>query len=107
VLPPGIRSGWTPAKAAARGHGTTMERGEAATAAPGAEPGSLRLDDFHSADVAMQKCLDLARLAGRPHLPILIVGRVGDEQDPLGPSHPQLVETDRRPVRRLQRGSAQ
>jgi two-component system response regulator HydG len=37
----------------------------------------MTLDDFHSADPAMQKCLDLARLAARTYLPILIVGESG------------------------------
>jgi two-component system, NtrC family, response regulator HydG len=37
----------------------------------------MTLDDFHSADPAMQKCLDLARLAARTDLPILIVGESG------------------------------
>jgi two-component system response regulator HydG len=37
----------------------------------------VTLDDFHSADLAMQKCLELARLAARTDLPILIVGESG------------------------------
>ena len=37
----------------------------------------MTLDDFHSADPAMQKCLELARLAARTDLPILIVGESG------------------------------
>ena len=37
----------------------------------------MTLDDFHSADGAMRKCLDLARLAARTDLPILIVGESG------------------------------
>jgi transcriptional regulator with PAS, ATPase and Fis domain len=37
----------------------------------------MTLDDFHSKDPAMQKCLDLARLAARTDLPILIVGESG------------------------------
>jgi transcriptional regulator with GAF, ATPase, and Fis domain len=42
-----------------------------------AEPRTLTLDDFRSTDPAMQKCLDLARLAARTDLPILIVGESG------------------------------
>jgi transcriptional regulator with PAS, ATPase and Fis domain len=38
---------------------------------------SFTLDDFHSADGAMEKCLDLARLAAQTDLPILIVGESG------------------------------
>ena len=41
------------------------------------EPRTLTLDDFRSSDPAMQKCLDLARLAARTDLPILIVGESG------------------------------
>jgi transcriptional regulator with PAS, ATPase and Fis domain len=41
------------------------------------EPRTLILDDFRSSDPAMQKCLDLARLAARTDLPILIVGESG------------------------------
>jgi two-component system response regulator HydG len=37
----------------------------------------MTLDDFHSKDPAMQKCLELARLAARTDLPILIVGESG------------------------------
>ena len=35
------------------------------------------LDDFHSADYAMRACLDLARVAARTDLPILILGESG------------------------------
>ena len=41
------------------------------------EPRTLTLDDFRSSDPAMHKCLDLARLAARTDLPILIVGESG------------------------------
>jgi transcriptional regulator with PAS, ATPase and Fis domain len=37
----------------------------------------VTLDDFHSTDAAMTKCLALARLAARTDLPILIVGESG------------------------------
>jgi transcriptional regulator with PAS, ATPase and Fis domain len=35
------------------------------------------LDDFHSDDAPMQRCLELARLAARTDLPILVVGESG------------------------------
>ena len=37
----------------------------------------LTLDDFHSADPAMQRCLQLARMAAGTDLPILILGESG------------------------------
>ncbi|MGH7390644.1 MAG: sigma-54 interaction domain-containing protein [Candidatus Rokuibacteriota bacterium] len=43
----------------------------------GRETWSHTLDDFHSADPAMEQCFDLARLAARTGLPILIVGESG------------------------------
>ncbi len=54
-----------------------MKRGDEMPSGPSREPWTLTLDDFHSADPAMQKCLDLARLAARTDLPILIVGESG------------------------------
>jgi two-component system, NtrC family, response regulator HydG len=42
-----------------------------------ADPWGHTLDDFHSADPAMEQCFDLARLAVRTDLPILIVGESG------------------------------
>jgi transcriptional regulator with PAS, ATPase and Fis domain len=36
-----------------------------------------RLDDFQSADPAMQTCLELARVAARTDLPVLILGETG------------------------------
>ena len=50
-----------------------MKRGAAAAVAFA----SVTLDDFHSTDHAMTKCLALARLAARTDLPILIVGESG------------------------------
>ena len=44
---------------------------------PSLDPWQCTLDDFHSADLAMAQCLDLARLAARTDLPILIVGESG------------------------------
>jgi transcriptional regulator with PAS, ATPase and Fis domain len=41
------------------------------------DPWTGMLDDFQSADAAMLKCLDLARLAVRTELPVLIVGESG------------------------------
>jgi two-component system response regulator HydG len=41
------------------------------------DPWAGSLDAFHSADLVMQKCLDLARLAARTELPVLIVGESG------------------------------
>ena len=41
------------------------------------DPWHCTLDDFHSADLAMEQCLNLARLAARTDLPILIVGESG------------------------------
>ena len=35
------------------------------------------LDDFHSDDPPMQRCLELARLAARTELPVLVVGESG------------------------------
>ena len=40
-------------------------------------PGDAALDDFQSADPAMQRCLELARVAARTDLPILILGETG------------------------------
>ena len=37
----------------------------------------LALDDFHSADEAMRTCLELARVASRTDLPVLILGESG------------------------------
>jgi transcriptional regulator with PAS, ATPase and Fis domain len=47
--------------------------------APGHDPESwhFTLDDFLSADSAMRSCLDLARVAARTDLPILILGESG------------------------------
>ena len=39
--------------------------------------GSLALDDFHSNDVPMQRCLELAGVAAATDLPILILGESG------------------------------
>jgi len=44
---------------------------------PASDPGRHTLDDFHSADESMRKCLGLARLAARTDLPLLIVGESG------------------------------
>jgi len=44
---------------------------------PPLDPWHCTLDDFHSADLAMEQCLNLARLAARTDLPILIVGESG------------------------------
>ena len=52
-------------------------RSRAEVAMRRSEPRTLTLDDFRSTDPAMQKCLDLARLAARTDLPILIVGESG------------------------------
>ncbi|HXH09285.1 MAG TPA: sigma 54-interacting transcriptional regulator [Alphaproteobacteria bacterium] len=41
------------------------------------DPWQCTLDDFRSADVAMQQCLDLARVAAQTDLPILILGESG------------------------------
>ncbi|MGH8518047.1 MAG: sigma 54-interacting transcriptional regulator, partial [Panacagrimonas sp.] len=41
------------------------------------DPHHHTLDDFHSADAAMIRCLDLARIAARTDLPILILGESG------------------------------
>ena len=40
-------------------------------------PGDATLDDFQSDDPAMQRCLELARVAARTDLPILILGETG------------------------------
>jgi two-component system response regulator HydG len=53
------------------------KRGETAPPGVNHQLHALTLDDFHSADGAMQKCLDLARLAARTDLPVLIVGESG------------------------------
>jgi transcriptional regulator with PAS, ATPase and Fis domain len=44
---------------------------------PPVDPWHCTLDDFHSADLAMEQCLNLARLAARTELPLLIVGESG------------------------------
>jgi two-component system response regulator HydG len=44
---------------------------------PGGERWAASLDDFHSADASMERCLELARLAARTDLPVLIVGESG------------------------------
>jgi len=40
-------------------------------------PWDATLDDFQSADSAMQRCLELARVAARTDLPLLILGETG------------------------------
>jgi transcriptional regulator with PAS, ATPase and Fis domain len=40
-------------------------------------PWDATLDDFQSADPAMQRCLELARVAARTDLPLLILGETG------------------------------
>jgi two-component system, NtrC family, response regulator HydG len=42
-----------------------------------ADPTSATLDDFHSADPPMLRCLELARVAAETDLPILILGESG------------------------------
>jgi two-component system response regulator HydG len=42
-----------------------------------ADPVSATLDDFHSADAPMMRCLELARVAAETELPILILGESG------------------------------
>ena len=42
-----------------------------------ADPTSATLDDFHSADAPMLRCLELARVAAETELPILILGESG------------------------------
>jgi len=42
-----------------------------------ADPSSATLDDFHSADPPMIRCLELARVAAQTELPILILGESG------------------------------
>jgi len=44
---------------------------------PPPDPWRCSLDDFHSNDSAMRRCLDLARLAATTDLPILILGETG------------------------------
>jgi two-component system NtrC family response regulator/two-component system response regulator HydG len=41
------------------------------------DPWSCSLDDFQTADPAMRRCLDLARLAATTNLPVLILGETG------------------------------
>jgi len=41
------------------------------------DPTSATLDDFHSADPPMMRCLELARVAAETELPILILGESG------------------------------
>src|SRR5436190_3839512 len=41
------------------------------------DPRLYTLEDFHSADPAMIRCLDLAKIAARTDLPILILGESG------------------------------
>ncbi|HKY90484.1 MAG TPA: sigma 54-interacting transcriptional regulator [Nevskiaceae bacterium] len=43
----------------------------------GTDPRHFTLEDFHSADAAMNRCLDLARVAARTDLPVLILGESG------------------------------
>jgi len=54
-----------------------MRRAGPPPAGPPREPAAFTLDDFSSADPAMDRCLALARLAARTDLPILIVGESG------------------------------
>jgi len=49
------------------------------------DPWGRTLDDFHSADPTMERCFDLARLAVRTDLPILIVGESGTGKTLLAP----------------------
>ena len=42
-----------------------------------ADPTSATLDDFHSADPPMMRCLELARVAAETELPVLILGESG------------------------------
>jgi transcriptional regulator with PAS, ATPase and Fis domain len=42
-----------------------------------ADPTRATLDDFHSADPPMMRCLELARVAAQTELPILILGESG------------------------------
>ena len=42
-----------------------------------ADPTSATLDDFHSADPPMMRCLELARVAAETDLPVLILGESG------------------------------
>ena len=42
-------------------------------AAPRSGPADLTLDDFYSRDRAMQRCLELARMAAGTDLPVLIL----------------------------------
>jgi len=44
---------------------------------PALRPGAYTLDAFHSADAAMRRCLELARVAARTDLPLLILGESG------------------------------
>src|SRR5690606_17653710 len=44
---------------------------------PSSDPRHFTLDDFHTADAAMARCLDLARIAARTDLPVLILGESG------------------------------
>jgi transcriptional regulator with PAS, ATPase and Fis domain len=46
-------------------------------AAPRSGPADLTLDDFYSRDRAMQRCLELARMAAGTDLPVLILGESG------------------------------
>ncbi len=41
------------------------------------DPGTFTLDDFHSDDPAMRRCLEFARVAARTDLPVLILGESG------------------------------
>ena len=54
-----------------------MTRGGSPESDARREASAFTLDDFRSDDAAMRKCLDLARLAARTDLPILIVGESG------------------------------
>ncbi|HEY7676692.1 MAG TPA: sigma 54-interacting transcriptional regulator [Candidatus Methylomirabilis sp.] len=53
-----------------------MTRAEGARSSP-VTPWDAALDDFQSADPAMQRCLELARVAARTDLPLLILGETG------------------------------
>jgi len=54
-----------------------MKRGPQGTKAGNAAAERLTLDDFHSADLPMLRCLERARVAARTEIPILILGETG------------------------------